>query len=166
MSRINSQIPENASPSLRGGILEGTCITHDGNRISPKQDRFITLYIKYSDPAKAAEEAGYMIRESRKDKKAAYAKKGKELLMDDVIRNEIAARMDDIRCAEIADAKEVLIYLTRVMRGDIKDQFDIEASLQERTSAAKELNRRLRELEQDKEMGGAGKEIHLVLRRE
>lgn len=163
---INSQIPDTASPSLRSNILEGTCITHDGSRISPKQDKFITLYIKYSDPARAAEEAGYSIRESRKDTKAAYARKGKELLMDDVIRNEIAARMDDIRSAEIADAKEVLIYLTKVMRGDIKDQFNLDASLQERTAAAKELNRRLRELEQDKEGGGTGKEIHLVLRRE
>lgn len=164
--RINSQLPDNAVPSTMDKILEGTCITHDGSRISPKQDRFITLYIKYSDPAKAAEEAGYMVRNNRKDKKAAYARKGKELLMDETIRNEIAARMDDIRSNEIADAKEVLIYLTKVMRGEIKDQFDLDASLQERTAAAKELNRRLRELEQDKELGVAGKELHLILRRE
>ena len=164
--KINSQIPQDASPSLRSNILEGTCITHDGNRISPKQDRFISLYIKYSDPGRAAEEAGYAIRDSRKDTKAAYARKGKELLMNDVIRNEISARMDDIRCSEIADAKEVLIYLTKVMRGEVKDQFDLDAPLQERTAAAKELNRRLREMEQDKEFGSTGKEVHLVLRRE
>lgn len=166
MATINSQIPEDAPKGTRDTLITGTCITHDGSRISPKQDRFINLYIKYSDPAKAAEEAGYLVREIRKDKKAAFARKGKELLRDDTIRNEIAARMDDLRSAEIADAKEVLIYLTRVMRGEVKDQFDLDPSLQERTSAAKELNRRLREMEQDKELGGAGKEVHLILRRE
>jgi len=163
---INSQIPEDASPRTRDNLLAGTCITHDGSRISPKQDKFINLYIKYSDPAQAAEEAGYMVRNTRKDKRAAYARKGKELLMDDTIRNEIAARVEEVRGAEIADATEVLVYLTRVMRGEVKDQFGIDASLQERTAAAKELNRRLREIEQDKEMGGTGKEVHLILRRE
>ncbi len=162
---ISSQMPEDAVPSVKKHILEGTCVTQDGTRLTPKEDKFISLYIQYSDPIKAAREAGYMVRPDRKNKDLAYAHKGKSLLAKDYIRNEIAARMDMIRDEQIADAKEVLVYLTKVMRGEIKDQFDIDASLSERTAAAKELNRRFKELEDAKEHGPA-KEVHLVLRRE
>lgn len=42
----------------------------------------------------------------------------------------------------IADADEVLDYLSGVMRGEIKDQFGLDASLQDRTKAAQELLKR------------------------
>ncbi len=162
---ISSQIPEDAGGNVKKHILEGTCITQDGTRLTPKEDKFISLYIQYSDPIKAAKEAGYLVPNHRKNKDLAYAHKGKSLLAKDYIRNEIAARMDLIRDEQIADAKEVLVYLTKVMRGEVKDQFDMDASLSERTSAAKELNRRFKEIEDAKERGPV-KEVHLVLRRE
>lgn len=159
-----AQVPDCASGKTMENIRTACLITHDGTRISPKEDKFISAYIKYSDHAKAAEEAGYLIRAERKNKQFAYAKKGKELLCKDYIKAEIAARMREMDKANIADAQEVLAYLTRVMRGEEKDQFGLDASLSERTSAAKELNRRLKEME-DVE-AGAGREVHLVLRRE
>jgi len=45
--------------------------------------------------------------------------------------------------AEIATADEVLKYFTGVMRGNIKDQFNLDASLQDRTEAAKQLSKRM-----------------------
>ena len=42
----------------------------------------------------------------------------------------------------IASAEEVMDYFTKVMRGEIKDQFGLEAPLSERTRAAQELARR------------------------
>lgn len=42
----------------------------------------------------------------------------------------------------IADADEVLQYLSDVMRGKVKDQFGLDASLQDRTKAAQELMKR------------------------
>ena len=160
-----AQVPDAYGRGIKNKILTTTLTTHDGTRLSPKEEKFITLYIKYSDAGQAAEEAGYLVRAERKDRKLAYARKGKSILSKDYIKAEIAARMDDYRDSQIADTKEILMYLTRVMRGDEKDQFGIDASLQERTSAAKELNRRLRELEVGDSVGG-GKEVHLVLRRE
>lgn len=47
---------------------------------------------------------------------------------------------DDDR--RIADADEVLQYLSDVMRGKVKDQFGLDASLQDRTKAAQELMKR------------------------
>ena len=44
---------------------------------------------------------------------------------------------------KIADIQEVMEYLTSVMRGEKKDQFDLDPALSERTKAASELARRL-----------------------
>ena len=47
--------------------------------------------------------------------------------------------LNDIENTEIASANEILIYLTRVMRGQEKDAFGLDASLEERTKAAERL---------------------------
>ena len=159
-----NELPDAFSPAFQD--LETTAITtRNGQRLSPKEDRFITLYIKYADCTQAAREAGYSIRADVKNKDAQFAKKGEALLKKDYIRDEIASRMEDYRSAQIADSKEVLMYLTRVMRGEEKDQFGLDVSIADRTSAAKELNRRMKEPEDATDRGG-GKEVHLVLRRE
>ena len=156
---------DNLAEKIRDDLAVNSLVTRNGQRLSPKEDRFITLYIKYADATQAAKEAGYTVRSTIKNVDAQYVKKGRELLSKDYIRDEISARMDDFRNAQIADTQEVLMYLTKVMRGEEKDQFGLEASLAERTSAAKELNRRLHEIESVTE-GSSGKEVHLVLRRE
>lgn len=160
-----AQVPDIANEDMQDDIMSTTLITHNGQRLSPKEDRFISLYIKYADATQAAKEAGYTVRAEIKNKEAQYVKIGKKILARDYVKDEIAYRSEEFRNAQIADTNEILMYLTNVMRGNIKDQFNLEASLAERTSAAKELNRRLHELETATE-GGAGKEVHLVLRRE
>lgn len=162
-----AQVPDGASEKLEEEIITTSLTTHNGQRLSPKEDRFITLYIKHADAKQAAEEAGYAVRAEIKNKDAQYLKIGKKLLAKDYIKDEIAARAEEFRNSQIADTKEVLMYLTKVMRGEERDQFNIEASIADRTAAAKELNRRLKELEDATSSGGSsGKEIHLVLRRE
>lgn len=160
-----AQVPDVAKEKLVDEIMTTALVTHNGQRLSPKEDRFISLYIKYSDATQAAKEAGYTVRAERKDKEAQYIKIGKKILSRDYIKDEIAFRSEEFRNSQIADTNEILMYLTNVMRGNIKDQFDLDASLAERTSAAKELNRRLHELEVATD-NGTGREVHLVLRRE
>ena len=46
--------------------------------------------------------------------------------------------------SRVANATEVLQYLTRVMRGEEKDQFDMDVSIQDRTKAAELLGKRYR----------------------
>jgi len=47
--------------------------------------------------------------------------------------------LNDIESTEIASANEILMYLTRVMRGKEKDAFGLDPSLEERTKAAERL---------------------------
>jgi phage terminase small subunit len=74
--------------------------------------------------------------------KGAYAQ-GSRLLKDVRIQNYIEAIRERLDDAKIADIQEVMEYLTAVMRGEKKDQFDLEAALSERTKAASELAKRL-----------------------
>ena len=54
----------------------------------------------------------------------------------------------------IADAAEVMQYFTSVMRGEIKDQFGLDAPLAERTKAAVELAKRKVDISQNTDSGG------------
>ena len=51
----------------------------------------------------------------------------------------------------IANAEEVMSYFTAVMRGDVKDQFGLEAPLSERTRAAQELAKRTIDIQNRKD---------------
>lgn len=50
--------------------------------------------------------------------------------------------MEELEQESIASQTEVLQYLTRVMRGEEKDQFGLEASLKDRTDCAKLLGQK------------------------
>ena len=45
----------------------------------------------------------------------------------------------DLESTEIASVPEILMYLTDVMRGNVKDAFGLDASIDERTKAAEKL---------------------------
>lgn len=49
--------------------------------------------------------------------------------------------LNDIESTEIASANEIMMYLTRVMRGQEHDAFGLDPSLEERTKAAERLMR-------------------------
>lgn len=160
---ITTQLPDVITPATTD-ILTTTSRTHNGQRLSPKEDRFISLYIKLADAAEAAEQAGYTVRAGVKNVPAQYRKRGNELLSKDYIRDEINYRMQEFRNAQIADTQEVMAYLTSVMRGEEKDQFGLDVSISDRTAAAKELNRRIHEIESATQTEG-GKELRIVLER-
>ena len=103
--------------------------------LSPKQLLFCCNYLKYMNAAEAAKESGYA------EKTAAQM--GRNLLRDNKFVKEYVYRKQiDMQTATIADAQEILQYFTDVMRGEIKDQFGLDASLAERTKAAQELAKR------------------------
>lgn len=47
--------------------------------------------------------------------------------------------INNIETSEVASANEILMYLTRVMRGQEKDAFGLDVSIDERTKAAEKL---------------------------
>ena len=155
------EIPDVGSERLMGTVL----VTHNGQRLSPKEYKFIDLYIKLADAAEAAEQAGYTVREHYKNKKAQYLKRGESLLAKDYIQDEIAYRMKEFRRSQIADTEEILLYLSKVMRGEEKDQFGLDVSIADRTAAAKELNRRIHELDTATKQEGSQQIIFSIERR-
>ena len=108
--------------------------THDGHKLTIKEAKFIDNYIETGNQRKSVLEAGY--------KTVSPGQYGNELLKKPYIKSEIEYRLKQLEDAKIASAEEILQYFTGVMRGEIKDQFGLDAPLGERTRAAQELAKR------------------------
>ena len=99
------------------------------DKLTPKQKAFADYFIETGNQTEAARRAGY---------------KGNQNLEKLSVKQYIDERMKKIESKRIASGDEVLQYLTAVMRGEIKDQFDLDASIQDRTKAAELLGKRHR----------------------
>lgn len=89
----------------------------------------------------------------------------KHLLNMPLMRKELSSRLEAIRSAQIADSQEVMAYFTAVMRGQVLDQFGLEASLQERTRAAECLAKRIIDMPKKLEASGTinGQGFNLII---
>lgn len=105
-------------------------------KLTPKQKAFVDYYIELGNATEAAIRAGY-------NKKTARQIGSMNLTKVD-IKQYIEERLAKIEDARIAKGEEVLQYLTKVMRGEEKDQFGLDPSLQDRTKAAELLGKRYR----------------------
>ena len=108
--------------------------TYTGHALTPNEAKFIDAYLTTGNGRQAVIDAGYKSKAPQ-----AYAQ---QLLNKQYITEEINHRMELAKQASIADATEIMQYLTSVMRGEVADQFGLEASLSERTKAAQELAKR------------------------
>ena len=105
------------------------------NKITQQQILFIQNYITNGfNATQAALDANYHSKS-----RDGVGKQASALLSRPEIREEIQARLKQMEDAKIASATEVLQFYTSVMRGQILDQFGIEASLDTRIKAANEL---------------------------
>ena len=102
--------------------------------LTPKQKAFADYYIECGNATKAAKRAGY-------SEKTAYAI-GNENLNKLEISEYISARMEEQTKKRVADANEVIEFYTAVMRGEVKDQFGLDASLSDRLKAGDSLMKR------------------------
>lgn len=102
--------------------------------LTPRQRAFADYYIQSGNASDAARKAGYKAKNADV---IATQNLGKV-----AIKQYIAMRMQPKADKRVADLDEVLAYLTGVVRGEIKDQFGLDASLQDRTKAAQELLKR------------------------
>lgn len=69
---------------------------------------------------------------------------------------------EELKPETVATADEVMTYFTAVMRGEVKDQFGLEAPLSERTRAAQELAKRTIDI-QNRQNGTADQTIEIKL---
>lgn len=105
------------------------------SRLNPRQITFCHEYIKTTNITQSAITAGYSARSAPVT--------GSRLLTQTNVIKYIDFLKRQIESDKIADIDEVMQYLTAVMRGEKKDQFDLDASLSDRTKAATELAKRL-----------------------
>ena len=104
-------------------------------QLTQRQIRYVQDFMKSNNVTQAAIRSGY-------SKKTASVQ-GSRLLTNVKVAEYVDAINERLESDKIADIQEVMEYLTSVMRGDTKDQFDLDASLSERTRAASELAKRL-----------------------
>ena len=116
------------------------------NTLTPRQQKFCDEYLISGNATEAAIKAGY----SRKTAKQT----GSENLSKPDLRAYIDEQLAKIHSAKIADAEEVMKYLTSVMRGEHTEQVlklvgegvqtvtDIDVSSKERLKAAELIGKR------------------------
>lgn len=104
----------------------------DYNSLTEKQKRFIDYYIETGNATEACKLAGY--------KGKNLNRLGSENLSK--LDSFIKVKLEEKESQRIASQEEVLQYLTRVMRGEEKDSFGLDAGLKDRTDAAKLLGQR------------------------
>lgn len=103
-------------------------------QLTPKQKAFADYYIELGNASEAARRAGY-------SKKTAYSI-ATENLKKPEISEYIAERMQALEADRVASADEVVKFFSSVMRGEVKDQFGLDAALSDRIKAGVELMKR------------------------
>ncbi len=102
--------------------------------LKPQWKAFADYYIELGNAEKAAINAGYSAKYARGN--------AHKLVANSCISQYIAQRMKQIEDKRIAKAEEVMQYLTKVMRGEEKDQFGLDATITDRTKAAELIGKR------------------------
>jgi phage terminase small subunit len=100
------------------------------------EEKFIKLYLQTGNGKQSVIQAGYHFKG---DSAKSYATR---LLSKVNVKYQLTKKREEMNKKGIADAEEVMDYFSRVMRGEIKDQFGLDAPLGERTRAAMELAKR------------------------
>jgi phage terminase small subunit len=83
-------------------------------KLTEKQKRFVDYYIKLGNATEAALKAGYSKKTARSI--------GQENLTKPDIKQRIDEQLAKIESARVADATEVMQYLTAVMRGEKSEE--------------------------------------------
>lgn len=103
-------------------------------KLTPRQKDFCEYYLQTGNAAEAARLAGYSEKTARVT--------GPENLSKPAVSEYITRRRAEMDKALIADSNEVLRFYSAVMRGEVKDQFGLDASLSDRLKAGDSLMKR------------------------
>ena len=107
--------------------------------LTPKQKTFADEFLKCGNATEAAKRAGYSEQSARQ--------MGTENLSKPSISSYIQERQKHERIADIA---EIQRFYSSVLRGEVKDQFGLDASLETRIAAGRELMKRFEKAETNK----------------
>ena len=104
-------------------------------KLTEKQKRFADYYIETGNITEAAVKAGY-------SKKTARVI-GQENLLKPAIKGYIDEKLEAMRDERTASAKEVLEFLTKSMRGEIKEEVVIVEGTGDGTSEARTVKKQI-----------------------
>lgn len=110
--------------------------------LTPKQKAFADEFLKCGNATEAAKRAGYSEQSARQ--------MGTENLSKPSISSYIQDRQKQIDDERIADIAEIQRFYSSVLRGEVKDQFGLDASLETRIAAGRELMKRFEKTESNK----------------
>lgn len=116
------------------------------DKLTPKQKAFADNYIISGNATEAAIKAGYSKKNARQI--------GSENLTKLDILEYIKERTAPAEQKRIASGDEVMQFFTRVMNGEEKDAFGLDASLDTKIKAAVELAKRTCDIKDSKTDGG------------
>ena len=117
--------------------------------LTPLEEKFISEFIRTGNKKEAARLAG-------------YDGDGTKILNKPNVQARIKRIMRKLQKQSVASAEEVMNYFTSVMRGEVADQFGLEASIADRTKAAQELAKRTIDIE-NREKGKADSVVEIKL---
>lgn len=122
-------------------------------KLTEKQKAFCDYYIELGNATEAATKAGYS------EKTARFI--GAENLTKPNISEYIEERLKEIENQRIADAKEVMEYLTAVMRGEAEEEVVVVESTGDYTSEARKIKKQVSVKERNKAAELLGKRYAL-----
>lgn len=134
--------------------MVSTRLTHTGHKLTLREARFIDNFLLTGNATEAYRIAYNKPKIEKLPTDTPEQTKEKERKMKRyydnalIVRNnfeidqEIRYRTECEFKANIASVSEIYAYLSRVVRGEEKDQFGLDVSVSERTKAASELLRR------------------------
>ncbi len=112
-------------------------------KLTIKQKAFADFYIETGNATESYIKAGYKV------KKRNYAEvEGCKLLRTPKVKAYLDEKLAEIASSRIADATEVLEYLTSVMRGESTSEIVVVEGIGEGRSSAKRINKAPDEKEQ------------------
>lgn len=117
--------------------------TKSGSSLSPRMKAFCRYYVELGNATEAAIRAGY--KPGKRNTNAAV--QANVLLRKSNIQNEIKRIQEPIEAKHIATAQEVMEFFTKMMNGEIKDQFGLDATNSDRIKAAQEIAKRTVDVE-------------------
>lgn len=109
-------------------------------KLSAQELKFVAAYLETGNLVQAVRLAGYNT--------TSPSYYGRKLLAKDKIQAELKDELKLMRNQYVASNSEILEFYTMAMRGEIKDQFGLDATLQDRIRAAEALARRTIDVEQ------------------
>ena len=120
---------------VRNSCLTDLCFTIERGEdaVTPKQKRFCDEYLIDTDGAKAAIRAGYSERSAKQI--------ASELLTKPDLRAYIDERLAEMQSKTIADATEVMQYLTSVLRGEEREEVVVVEGVGDGCSEARRLKK-------------------------